>query len=80
MRAVPLGPSVELPIGHEILFWVVRDPCGRWHWDLRWSSLWGYEALYWVVHDVCGRSHWSLRWIPLWGHAALYWVVRDACG
>ena len=21
-----------------------RDACGRWHWGLRWSSLWGRET------------------------------------
>ena len=66
--------------GHETLYWVVRDACGRCHWDLRWSSLWGHETLCWVVRDACGRSHWGLRWSSLWGHETLCWVVRDACG
>eukprot|EP00959_Pyramimonas_sp_CCMP1952_P266576 5573247-Pyramimonas_sp.AAC.1 len=25
-----------------------RDACGRSHWELWWSSLWGHEALYWA--------------------------------
>eukprot|EP00959_Pyramimonas_sp_CCMP1952_P233427 4878646-Pyramimonas_sp.AAC.1 len=22
----------------------VADACGRWHWGVRWSSLWGHET------------------------------------
>eukprot|EP00959_Pyramimonas_sp_CCMP1952_P336526 7046660-Pyramimonas_sp.AAC.1 len=22
----------------------VRDACGRWHWGLRWITLWGHET------------------------------------
>eukprot|EP00959_Pyramimonas_sp_CCMP1952_P119680 2502637-Pyramimonas_sp.AAC.1 len=42
--------------------WVFQDACGRSHWGLRWSSLWGHETLHWVgenatlgVRDACGR-------------------------
>eukprot|EP00959_Pyramimonas_sp_CCMP1952_P251877 5262701-Pyramimonas_sp.AAC.1 len=37
MRAVPLGPSVEPPMGprNAGLCWVVADACGRCHWDGR---------------------------------------------
>eukprot|EP00959_Pyramimonas_sp_CCMP1952_P293768 6144279-Pyramimonas_sp.AAC.1 len=27
-----------------MLRWVVDDACGRSHWNLRWSSLWGHET------------------------------------
>eukprot|EP00959_Pyramimonas_sp_CCMP1952_P457793 9475522-Pyramimonas_sp.AAC.1 len=38
-----------------------RDACGRWHWELRWSSFWGHEACEGCadmgVRDACGRWH-----------------------
>eukprot|EP00959_Pyramimonas_sp_CCMP1952_P120134 2511880-Pyramimonas_sp.AAC.1 len=45
MRAVPLGPSVELPIGLRSAALGGGTACGLCHWDLWRSSLWGYEAL-----------------------------------
>ena len=49
MRALPLWPSMELPMGprkcegRAVLG--KEDACDRGHWGLRWSSLRGYEAL-----------------------------------
>ena len=44
MRAAPLGPSVELPMGPRNDVPGGGDACGLHHWDLRWSSLWGHET------------------------------------
>merc|ERR1712153_238645 len=43
MRTAPLG---------------VGDACGRQHWGLRWSSLWGHETLHWVgeTHANCATG------------------------
>ena len=47
MRTLPLGPSVELPMGPRTVRGVSRnepgDAFGPCHWGLRWSSLWGHE-------------------------------------
>eukprot|EP00959_Pyramimonas_sp_CCMP1952_P001275 25908-Pyramimonas_sp.AAC.1 len=65
--------------------WVFRDACGRSHWGIRWSSLWGHETLHLVgenatlgVRDACGRWHWGLWWNSLWGHETLQWVGENA--
>ena len=48
MRALPLGPSVELPMGVRNVRGVCQSvpeyACGPCHWGLRWSSLWGHET------------------------------------
>merc|ERR1712147_225645 len=54
MRAAALGPSVELPMGPRNPVLGVRDACGRQHWGLRWSSLWGHETLYWAFGTHAG--------------------------
>eukprot|EP00959_Pyramimonas_sp_CCMP1952_P231792 4844439-Pyramimonas_sp.AAC.1 len=58
MRAVPLGPSVELPMGPRSAALGGGTACGLCHWDLRWSSLWGHEALPWVgeLHAGCATG------------------------
>eukprot|EP00959_Pyramimonas_sp_CCMP1952_P329203 6892157-Pyramimonas_sp.AAC.1 len=49
----------------------VGDACERWHWGLRWSSLWGHEACDGCAdmgaRDACGRWYWDIRWSPLRG-------------
>ena len=48
MRALPLWPSVELPMGPRTVSGVRQNgagpQCEPCHWDLRWSSLWGHET------------------------------------
>ena len=59
MRTVPLGPSAELPMGHEAGEGCAKMMAGPHanaaHWGLRWSSLWG--------HEPCeGCAEVSMRW------------------
>ena len=72
MRMQPLGLSVGLPMGPRNAVLGGGDACGRQHWGLRWSSLWGHETCEGCaevgVGDACGRQHWGLRWNSLWGH------------
>ena len=55
MRAPPLEPSVELPMGTRNVSGMCRnkpgDACGPFHWRLRWSSLWGH-----VTCEGCAES------------------------
>ena len=44
MRAPPLGPSVELPMGPRNAALGEGTACELRHWDLWWSSLRGHEA------------------------------------
>eukprot|EP00959_Pyramimonas_sp_CCMP1952_P353561 7407547-Pyramimonas_sp.AAC.1 len=65
MRAAALGPSVELPVGPEgYAEFGVRGACGRQHWGLRWSSLWGHATCEGCaelgVRDACCRQPWGL--------------------
>eukprot|EP00959_Pyramimonas_sp_CCMP1952_P325903 6821723-Pyramimonas_sp.AAC.1 len=50
--------------GHETLHWVVADACGRCHWDLRWSSLWGHRrgGTHAGVATGAFGGHWSSQW------------------
>ena len=43
MRAPPLEPSVELPMGPRNAVLGGGDACGP-HWGLPWSSTWGHET------------------------------------
>eukprot|EP00959_Pyramimonas_sp_CCMP1952_P336766 7051639-Pyramimonas_sp.AAC.1 len=31
----------------------LRDACGRWHWGIRWSSLWGHKRVRSVPKWMC---------------------------
>ena len=76
MWTLPLGPSVELPRGHEpceeCAEMVGAAACERCHWGLRWSSLGGHEPCEGCAEIVgaaaCGPCHWGLRWSSLWGY------------
>eukprot|EP00959_Pyramimonas_sp_CCMP1952_P381801 8000586-Pyramimonas_sp.AAC.1 len=35
--------------------------CGRSHWNLRWSSLWGHEACYGATKRVRGVLEWVVE-------------------
>eukprot|EP00959_Pyramimonas_sp_CCMP1952_P101079 2114454-Pyramimonas_sp.AAC.1 len=68
MRAVPLGPSVELPMGSRSAVrgggWRTRAvPLGP---SVK-PPLWGHETLCAVVDDARGRYQWDFRWSPLMG-------------
>eukprot|EP00959_Pyramimonas_sp_CCMP1952_P398210 8343173-Pyramimonas_sp.AAC.1 len=47
MRTLPVGPSVELPLGPRSVRKVCQKgagpPCEPCHWDPWWGSLWGHE-------------------------------------
>eukprot|EP00959_Pyramimonas_sp_CCMP1952_P355281 7441880-Pyramimonas_sp.AAC.1 len=68
MRAVPLGPSVELPMGPRS---AVLGDAGRMRAVALGPSVklpMGPRNVHWVVHNACGRCHWGFRWSSLWGH------------
>eukprot|EP00959_Pyramimonas_sp_CCMP1952_P446979 9358803-Pyramimonas_sp.AAC.1 len=81
MRTVDLEPSVELPTGPRNTALGVRNAgggggprstvlgrrgaCGRPHWGLQWSSVWGHEALCWAWGAHAASPHLGLRWSPL---------------
>ena len=44
VRNLPLGPSVERPMGARNAVLGGGDACEHPHWGLRWGSLWGHEA------------------------------------
>ena len=54
MRAPPLGPSVELPMGPRNAVLGGGDACAPPYLDLRWSSLWVHETLCWVWRAHAG--------------------------
>eukprot|EP00959_Pyramimonas_sp_CCMP1952_P333228 6977546-Pyramimonas_sp.AAC.1 len=71
MQTVPLGHSVELPMGHKTCHVCAASgagtPCGLCHWGLRWSSsLRGNETCEGCARivgaDDCGHRQWGLRW------------------
>ena len=86
MRTFPPGPSVELLMGPRSAVLGGVDACGRCHWSLRWSSLWGHETLSWVAltHATAATGAFGgtpygatnrLRGVPKWGSMS----GADAC-
>eukprot|EP00959_Pyramimonas_sp_CCMP1952_P412184 8637251-Pyramimonas_sp.AAC.1 len=54
MQTVPVGTSVELPVGLRNVVLIGRDACEFCQWSRRWSSLRGN------ARELC---NWDLRWI-----------------
>ena len=88
MRTRPLGPSVELPKGHEPCEGCAKfgaaDACERGRWGLRWSSLWGHDpregSAEMGAGTRCACAHRDRRRSSLCGRDPREGALKWTCG
>eukprot|EP00959_Pyramimonas_sp_CCMP1952_P065150 1360124-Pyramimonas_sp.AAC.1 len=79
MRAPPLWPAVELPVGPRNAALGGGTACGHPHWGFG-GALCGATKRCPGRGTAWGRPHWGLRWSPLWSHEAPPWVGEPHAG